>query len=215
MLERLGTPGYETLSRADTAVLERLDAILAINSAPVFYEIGVGIGATTLSVAERMGNRGNILIFSRANDVSALAKDLADRGYTNVDSRWGSGNETYAGYHFELARGFVEKALPRFDLAYIDGGHVFHLDAPATSVLKELCKPSGYMIFDDWNWSMAKSPTMNPKKRPQTVVDYDQAQIEACHVQFVCKVLMDTDERFEFLGLDRSTAVYRRRNELG
>jgi hypothetical protein len=100
-----------------------------------------------------------------------------------------------------------EGVLPKFDLAYIDGGHVFHLDRPATCILKELCKPGGYMIFDDWNWTLGKSPTMNPKIRPQTVREYEERQINTSHVQLVCKALMDTDNRFAFIEIVGNTVV--------
>jgi SAM-dependent methyltransferase len=210
MLEKIGSPGFETLSRPDKTVLKYLETILEGNSEPVFYEIGVGVGATTLPVAERMNNRGQILIFSREKDVLELASDLRARGYCNIDSNWGSPSKTYSGYHFELACGVAENRLPSFDLAYIDGGHVFHLDAPATCVLKELCKPGGYMIFDDYHWSLAKSPTLNPGKRSATALEYDARQIEVCHVKLVCQTIMDPDQRYEFLGLEGNTAIYRR-----
>lgn len=213
MLEKIGAPGFETLSRADKTVLQRLQEILVHQPEPVFYEIGVGVGATTLPVAQMLNNHGQMLLFSREVDVQELSTDLRERGFYNIDSRWGSPGKTYSGYHFELARAAVAKQLPVFDLAYIDGGHVFHLDAPAACILKELCKPGGYMIFDDWFWSLSKSPTMNPAKRPATAQEYDPLQIEACHVQMVCQSIMDIDPRYEFLGLEGNTATYRRRRD--
>lgn len=211
MLEKIGAVGFETISTPDRTVLRYLDAIIAENpDHPVFYEIGVGIGATTLPVAEKMNNRGEILLFSREKDVRTLTSELLDRGYSNINANWGSPGNTYSGYHFELAIGATEKRLPMFDMAYIDGGHVFHLDAPATCVLKELCKPGGYMIFDDYGWCLAKSPTWSPAKRPATAVEYDARQIETRHVKLVCQLFMDTDPRFEFLGMDGDTAAYRR-----
>jgi predicted O-methyltransferase YrrM len=210
MLEKIGTPGFETISRPDPVVLRLLDEILAREPAPVFYEIGVGVGATTLPVARAMANRGQICLFSRQHDVSALAADLAGLGFGNVNSDWGSASHTFSGYHFELARGFAAGALPAFDLAYLDGGHVFHLDAPAALVLKELCKPGGYIVLDDYRWSLARSPTQNPAVRPQTARDYDPAQIETAHVELVCRVVMDTDRRFERLGVERNSCIYRR-----
>jgi len=212
MLEKIGTPGFETLSKPDQTVLRHLSEMLKEDPRRVFYEIGVGIGATTLPVAELMSGNGEILLFSREADVSELALDLSRKGYENINSSWGSPSKTYSGYHFELARGFVENLLPKFDMAYVDGGHVFHLDAPATCILKELCKPSGLMIFDDYYWSLGKSPTLNPAKKPATAKDYDERQIEASHVQLVCKALMDTDSRFSFLGLHGNTAVYERKS---
>lgn len=215
MLEKIGSPEFATISAPNATVVSIARDLVLAGAEPVFYEIGVGIGATTLPVAEILDNRGRLVLFSRAWEIAELAADLAARGFTNVDDRWGSPHKVYSGYHFELARGFVAGALPAFDLAYLDGGHVFHLDAPATAVLKELCKPGGHIVFDDWYWSLARSPTMGPAIREATKREYDALQIDACHVQLVCKALMDVDPRFEFLGLDGATAVYRRRPAAG
>jgi SAM-dependent methyltransferase len=210
MLEKISGLGFETLSRPDKTVLKYLEGICQTNPSPVFYEIGVGVGATTLPVAERMNNKGQILLFSREKDVLELSADLRQRGFYNINSSWGSPAKIYSGYHFELARGAADNLLPMFDLAYIDGGHVYHLDAPATCILKELCKPGGYMIFDDWYWSLATSPTMNPSTRPATAAEYDPIQIDTCHVQLVCQTIMNIDRRYEFLGLVGNSAIYRR-----
>ena len=211
MLERIGTAGFETLSNADQTVLRLLDAIMAGEPAPIVYEIGVGVGATTLPIARKLDGAGKLILFSRLKDVLELSADLRDLGYENIVDSFGSDTKTYSGYHFELARGFVAGNLPEFDLAFIDGGHVFHLDAPAACVLKELCKPGGYMVFDDWSWSIGKSPTLNPTVRAATAREFDTAQIETSHVELVCKIVMDTDPRFEFSGLEANSAVYRRR----
>jgi SAM-dependent methyltransferase len=211
LLEKIGAPEFATISQPNDTVLALVRGLMQADAEPVFYEIGVGIGATTLPVAEIMDNRGRIVLFSREHEVAELAADLALRGFTNIDAGWGSPAKVYSGYHFELARGFVAGDLPVFDLAYVDGGHVFHLDAPATAVLKELCKPGGYLVFDDWYWSIARSPTMGPSVREATRREYDLRQIEACHVQLVCKSIMDVDPRFEFIGLEGATAAYRRR----
>lgn len=210
MLETIGTPGFETLSRADTTVLKYLRAMLEIKADPVFYEIGVGVGATTLPAAELLRNRGQMVLFSREKDVAELASDLRARGFVNIDASWGSPSQTYSGYHFELARGFATGALPPVDVAYIDGGHVFHLDAPSACIVKELCTPGGYVIFDDWGWSLAKSPTMNPGKRPATAQEYDPLQIETCHVQLVCRAIMDTDKRFRLVEKKGNSVVYQK-----
>jgi SAM-dependent methyltransferase len=210
MLEKIGTPGFETISEPNTTVMRLLEGIRSTNPDPIYYEIGVGIGATARRAAEILGNRGRMVLFSRDDDVAALAADLAACGFSNADAGWGSPRNVYSGYHFELAMGFAERMLPAFDLAYVDGGHVFHLDAPAAGVLKELCRPGGYIVFDDWYWSLAKSPTMNPEKRPATALEYDARQIDTCQVQLVCKVVMNVDPRFASLGLDGATAIYRR-----
>jgi len=210
MLEKIGTPGFEMISTPDRTVLALLQKCLSRHQDPVYYEIGIGIGATAVEVARALNNRGSMLLFSHEHHVRELTGDLAALGYTNVNEQWGSPNKTYSGYHFELAYGFSRGELPEFDLAYVDGGHVYHLDAPAACVLKELCKPGGYMVFDDWSWSLGKSPTQNPQQQPSTGVNYDARQIAECHVQLVCKTVMDTDARYRFEGLEADSAVYQR-----
>lgn len=153
MFEKIGTEKYRLISKPDPTVMKYLQLLSSKDIC--YYEVGIGIGATTLEVSKYLDNNGRILLFSHANDVKELTADLTKLGYKNIDGSWGSPNKIYSGYHFQLAKGFVANKLPEFDLAYIDGGHVFHLDAPAASILKELCKPGGYMLFDDWVWRIA------------------------------------------------------------
>ena len=210
-MEKIGTERYKYLSKPDSAVMEYLRELIERKGREVcFYEIGVGVGATTLEVAKLFNNSGKIVVFSREEDVLELVDDLRRMGYTNIDNRWGSPSKIYSGYHFQLAKGFVDGELAPFDLAYIDGGHVMHLDAPAACVLKELCEPGGLMLFDDWGWTIGRSPSLRPEVRPRTLEEYDPEQIETAHVQLVCKVVMDTDLRFKFLGVDKDTAVYQK-----
>ena len=209
MLEKIGTAGFETLSQSDPAVVARLKTLLDSVPEPIVFEVGVGIGATSIEIAQLLNGKGMLHIFSRLSDVRELADDLRARGYGNV-AQWGSANRIYSGYHFELADGFVTGRLPKFDLAYLDGGHVMHLDGTAICLLKELAKEGAYLILDDVGWSLEQSPTMSPTVRPQTAVEYDPAQIAACHVDMARRCFLETDPRFELEQITRNTAVYRR-----
>ena len=212
MLEKIGAAGFETLSKPNKEVMSCVGEILRSQNSITFYEIGVGVGATTLPVSKAIsdsGANGRIIAFSRDRDVEELISNLNDRGYDFVEGI-GSPGHTYSGYHFEMAVAFSKSELPEFDLAYLDGGHVFHLDASATCILKELCKPGGYIIFDDYHWSLRKSPTLNPKSNPQTCLDYDQNQIDASHVELICKTLMDTDPRYQLVDIKNGSAIYKR-----
>lgn len=209
MLEKIGTAGFETLSQSDPAVVDRLKSILKHAPEPTVFEVGVGIGATSIEIAKLLNGKGMLHIFSRMSDVQELADDLNALGYGNV-AQWGSPNRVYSGYHFEMADGFVTGRLPKFDLAYLDGGHVMHLDGTAICILKELAKEGAYLILDDVSWSLEQSPTMCPEVRPQTAVEYDPAQIAACHVDLARRCFLETDPRFELEQISRNTAVYRR-----
>jgi hypothetical protein len=211
MLEKLGATGYEAISVPDEIVMQYVQRKIQDHYDIIYYEIGVGVGATALEVAKIMQNRGQMLLFSLEREVLELSRDLRQLGFANIDSSWGSPSKTYSGYHFELARGFAKGLLPPFDVAYLDGGHTFHLDAPAACVLKELCKPAGFILFDDYTWCLAKSPSLAPERRPQTALDYDPLQIATPHIPLVTRIVMDTDVRFQFCGVHSGTAIYQRR----
>lgn len=212
MLEKIGTAGFESVSNPNKEVISCVGEILQNKGRIMFYEIGVGVGATTLPVAKAIsqrGGKGRIKIFSKTRDVEELVSDLNKMGYDFVEGI-GSPCKTYSGYHFEMAVAFSRSELPTFDLAYLDGGHVFHLDASAACILKELCTPGGYIIFDDYNWSLQKSPTQNPNANPLTFEHYDEDQINTAHVELICKSLMDTDPRYQLVDIKNNSAIYKR-----
>ncbi len=210
MIEQIGKHGFLHWSTPDHIVLKYLNLVKQNIENPVYYEIGIGIGATVLEVAKELNNSGSVVLFSRLAEVAGVAQDLKNLGYNNIDARWGSPHNTFSGYHFELARAVLSGSISKFDLAYLDGLHVMHLDAGAAAILKEQCNVDGYIIFDDYSWSLKSSVTLNPTIRPTTLVDYDMRQVVASHVEMICKLIMDPDKRFEFLGVQEDSAVYRR-----
>lgn len=196
MLEKFTNKKYQYISRQNILVIDYIEKIKQHNSDPIYYEIGIGIGATVLGVARKLNNQGQIYIFSYKKDCLELKNDLYKLGITNVNDSFCSESMVYSGYHFDIANAVLNKKLPNFDLCYLDGGHVFHLDAPTTCIIKELCKINGYIIFDDYDWCLEKSPTLNPKKRPETLKEYDMNQIKTCHIPMICSLFMDTDKRY-------------------
>ena len=176
----------------------------------VYYEIGIGIGSTTLEVSKILNNQGKIYLFSKQCDCEELKNDLNKLGYNNINTNHCSDTKIYSGYHFDMAMGIMDNKLPHFDVAYLDGGHVFHLDAPTTCMLKELCKINGVIFFDDYNWTINYSPTLNPKIRPKTLIEYDKKQINLKHVQIICKIFMDTDSRYRMIVNNTKCVAYKR-----
>jgi hypothetical protein len=209
MLEKIGKPGFLHWSTPDHIVLKYLKLIKQNIENPVYYEIGIGVGATVLEVAKELDNSGSIVLFSRLVEVAGVSQDLKNLGYNNVDDRWGSSHHTFSGYHFELARAVMSGSISKFDLAYLDGSHMMHLDAGTAAILKEHCNINGYIIFDDYTWSLKHTAALL-NSMPATSIEYDTRQIEANHVEMICKVIMNTDKRFEFLGVQDDSAVYRR-----
>lgn len=197
MLERLTDPRNAAIAKPNAHALALLDRVLARESDPVICEVGVGIGATTVELCRKLDNRGRILLFDFEDRLTDLGADLAGLGFGNVELHANT-RRRHDSYNWSLAkilqaRRSAGEAPGLFDFAFLDGGHAFHHDAPAAMILKELLKPGGVMLFDDYDWSFAVSPTMNPARNPGILEEYTEAQIETPHVRLICDLFLDHD----------------------
>src|SRR5688572_16127055 len=99
MLEKLGTPGYERITKPDYDFVKIVQRVVESgNQAPVVAEIGVGIGATTVHFAELRKTRGQIHLSDCRESVDELKADLAQRGFTNVTG-YGNSKRYWASNH--------------------------------------------------------------------------------------------------------------------
>lgn len=94
---------------------------------------------------------------------------------------------------------------------FLDGAHAFHHDAPATVILKELLKPGGIFLFDDYDWTFGASPTQRPAVKPEILKLYTEEQIQTPHLRLICDLFMDSDPDYEkvnlnFVGRERRRA---------
>jgi len=206
MIERIGNEENRFISLPSLEILDRLPWLLTTENRR-YFEIGVGVGATVLEVAQALDNTGELHLWSRQQDCDELVTDLSKLGFNNVVGH-GNPGHTYSGYHFTLLKDFCAGALPPFDLAYLDGGHVAHLDLGALAILKNVAHKGSIIVLDDFNWTLAKSPTLNPNLSAQTAKDYDTFQIREPHVSLICKALLDTDSRWSLIELKNNSAVY-------
>src|SRR5437764_14797386 len=128
MIERIGTPGYETVSipnRNAAAVIQALCS--AGNDTPVVAEIGVGIGATSLAIAALLDNRGELHLFDFEAKVDELVSDLAGGGFTNIRG-FGNTDRHWDSYNWTLGRMILDEKRNVYDYIYIDGAHTFVVD---------------------------------------------------------------------------------------
>ncbi len=68
-------------------------------------------------------------------------------------------------YTWRLMRMLEEGCPPRFDLCYIDGAHNWFTDGFAFFLVDKLLRPGGLIIFDDVDWTYAKSPALGQTDR--------------------------------------------------
>lgn len=204
MLEKLTDPRFAAISKPSPHALDLLDGTLRANPAPVICEVGVGIGATTIELCRRLDNRGELHLFDYEDRLVDLAADLRAHGFDNV-RLYPNSRKTFDSYNWALAKLALanrERDDPQlYDFAYFDGCHMFHHDAPAAMLLKDLMKPGGVLLLDDYEWSIAVSPTMRPSVTPTIAEHYTDDQISTPHVRLICSLFLDVDPSLEKLDI--------------
>lgn len=203
MIEKIGAKGYETISRASGEVLTMLERIKREQEGNVCVaEIGIGIGATSVEIFKKLDAKDKFYLFSYESHVEELIRDLTELNSKNIELI-GKGNSTkiYDSYSWTLAKMVLnmieEGGNGIFDLVYLDGAHAFFHDSTACCLLKKLINIDGYIVFDDMYWSIAKSPTQNPTKKPEMLDKFTLEQVETCHVEMVVKLFMEPDKQFQ------------------
>ena len=179
-------------------------------------EIGVGIGTTSVAILELLEEGDKLYIFDFEEVVAELKEDLEKINSKKVEIvAKGSSHKTYDSYNWNLAKMIMEmrecgtKGL--FDIVYLDGAHTFMTDATCTNLLKEACKDSGIIVFDDYYWTHMKSPTCNPSISAAVGKGYTLEQMETPGIEMVCKIFMDSDAEFVRIWSENSErALYQK-----
>jgi len=71
----------------------------------------------------------------------------------------------YQSYTWRLMHMLENKNNYQFDLVFIDGGHTWDDTGFAFFLVDRLLSPGGWIVFDDYSWSISKSPMEMTLKR--------------------------------------------------
>jgi hypothetical protein len=164
--------------------------------ARVIGEIGCYEGTTSRGFAEFLGGEGELHLFDFEDNVEKVSRMLAADGYTNVVPH-GNSRKLMDSYNWSLMKVLRENDQPIFDYVFIDGAHVWGIDALAFFLVDKLLKPGGYVDFDDYNWSLERSPTYSPRFNAATQELYTDEQIGESHIKLIVELLVKRDPRYE------------------
>jgi len=192
MLEHIGTPGFETLSKADDTVCENVLALLNDGHEPIVAEIGVGIGATTRELARLLDNRGELHLYDFEGKVGELIADLRGLGFENVVG-FGNTRRHWDSYNWSLIKQLQESGGPVYDYVYLDGAHTVLHDGLAFFLCDRLLKVGGCMDFDDYFWTVAGSKWMADNRYEFMTED----QVAEQQIKLLIDTLVVPDERYE------------------
>jgi predicted O-methyltransferase YrrM len=185
----------------------RTAEFFASTGCKAYAELGVYRGDTAGRIADALAGEGEIHLFDYEDRVLPVAESLARRGHLNVVPHPNS-LRTFDSYNWSLMKLLREADGPIFDYVFIDGAHTWALDALAFLLVDRLLRPGGYVDFDDYAWTLARSPSMNPHAFPPTRLLYTDEQIEESQVALVVDLLVRRDPRYEEVVPDK---IFRKR----
>lgn len=90
-----------------------------------------------------------------------VKQKLNEAGFFNVIAH-GNSRKTMDSYNWSLMKLLQVRREPFFDYVFIDGAHVWAIDALTFFLVDRLLKPGGYIDFDDYDWTIRNSPSVNP-----------------------------------------------------
>lgn len=152
----VGETPHMTLKQAN-----EITTLIEDNNLTDILELGFAHGVSTTYMAsalKRMGREGSITCIdlehskTRKPDIHELLSKIDTIDNINIYFEPTS-------YLWRLMKFLEEDPTPRFDLCYLDGAHSWFVDGFAFFLVDKLLKPGGWIVFDDMNWTYAKSPT--------------------------------------------------------
>ena len=181
---------------------EQTVALVRETGARVYMEIGVYLGATAAAVADVLDGQGEIHLLDFEDRVAPVAERLRAAGRDNVVAHANS-RRALDSYNWSLMKLLRDGRAGTFDYVFLDGAHTWAHDALAFLLVDRLLKPGGHVDFDDYGWTLARSPSMNPDAFPSTRRLYSDEQIEARQVALVVDLLVRADPRYEEVVEDK------------
>lgn len=154
-----------------------------------YAEIGIYRGETARHIADLLAGAGEIHLFDFEDRVAPVAAELHEAGHRNVVAHPNS-RRLMDSYNWSLMQLLAEHGQPVFDYVFLDGAHTWALDALAFLLVDRLLKDGGYVDFDDYGWTIARSPSMRPEAFPDVRRLYTDEQIERAQVALVVDLLV-------------------------
>lgn len=181
--------------KVSTQTNRKTVAFLSSSQCRNVAEFGILKGATSLEIAKHLDGSGSLWLFDFEHNVNYVAQLLGEHGFSNVHG-YGCSTKPLDSYNWPLMKILEQNHYPMWDYVFLDGAHTWNVDALTFLLADRLLQVGGFMDFDDYGWSLAKSPSLNPEAFPPTAELYTEEQIEVKQVKKVVDILVRRDRRY-------------------
>lgn len=173
---------------------------LATTDSEVIGEVGIGFGATSEGILRHLNGRGVLHIFDFESVTSFVGERLKQGNLTNFVVHSNT-DRTHDSYNWSLMKALKDGL--KFDYVFLDGAHTWAHDALAFFLIDRMLKVDGHLDFDDYGWTIDRSPTVNPRIYPANRKLYTEEQMQAQQVKLVVDLLVRASGRYEEVVADK------------
>lgn len=159
-------------------------------------EIGILNGHTSMEFAKFLNGEGELHLFDYEDRVRRVATTLEHAGFRNVRT-FGSSYKILDSYNWSLAKLLDRNPGSIYDYVFLDGAHNWAVDALTAFLADRMLKIGGYLDFDDYDWTLLTSPSLNPRAFPLTRKLYTAEQIASKQVKMIVDLVIRRDPRYQ------------------
>jgi hypothetical protein len=174
--------------------LETVNFARSVNARNI-AEMGIYEGHTSREFAHYLNNSGELHLYDFDDRATAVRDAFIREGFSNVRA-FGSSYKLLDSYNWQLGKIIEQTNGPIYDYVFIDGAHTFAVDALTFFLADRLLKIGGHIDFDDYDWTLADSLGLSPRRFPLTAKLYTQEQIETRQVKMIIEALVRKSGRY-------------------
>ena len=171
-----------------------------------YCEIGFYKGHTLIEVLKILPQDSKIDLYDFQDKFEPLKTKISQDDLKRI-TFFGNTYKYLDSYNTSLFKNIASKNPPQYDYVFLDGAHTFPIDCLTFFLIEKCLKVGSIIDLDDNDWSMATSPSMNPKVFPMVKKLYNYEQIKEKGVQMIIDAFLKDSPHYETIIVNKA---YRR-----
>ncbi len=174
-------------------VIKNLQSCFKSEEAFEYAEFGIYKGDTALKILQLFPN-SIIHLFDFEHTINEVQHKFI--GFLDRVNFYSNSSAYLDSYNWSLIPLLRKNDFPRWDYIFIDGAHVWSVDALTFFLSDSLLRVGGYFEFDDVDWTIRNS-SLNPKRVRLMKKFFTKEQIDSRQVELIIDLLVRPSQRFK------------------